>query len=238
MEYKICKKGHYYISSGNDVCPECAKEEKNGNFSGGGAPSFDSVTERVNMANGNYKATEVVEDYGATEFVSYPSDNWGVQEADTSPNPTLPIPVENNFVTSTVDAPLVEDYEPTQPKSINGTKGFQPVVGWLVCVEGAERGADYRIRAGYNYIGRGEHMDICIHGDPAITRDRHAMIAYDAEGQAFFFGPVNGKDIVRLNGKAVMSKAEELQAYDKIKIGSTSLMFVPLCGERFDWNAK
>ena len=30
----------------------------------------------------------------------------------------------------------------------------------------------------------------------------------------------------------------ELHAYDELTIGKTKLLFVPLCGERFDWNGR
>ena len=57
--------------------------------------------------------------------------------------------------------------------------GIDPVVGWLLCVDGPEKGRDYRIRSGRNSIGRAENMDICISGDSSISRERHAIIAYD-----------------------------------------------------------
>lgn len=47
--------------------------------------------------------------------------------------------------------------------------GIDPVVGWLVCVEGPEKGRDYRIRSERNGIGRGSDMAISIQGDEAIS---------------------------------------------------------------------
>ena len=129
----------------------------------------------------------------------------------------------------------VDDYsDATKPVSVGGVEGFSPVVGWLVCIEGPAEGTDYRIRAGYNYIGRGENMDVCIQGDNTIGRDRHAMIAYDPQEKIFFFGPADGRSIVRKNEKMVMVPTE-LAAFDVVRIGSTKLMFVPLCGEHFNW---
>jgi len=131
--------------------------------------------------------------------------------------------------------PFVENYsEATAPVSLGGVEGFSPVVGWLVCVDGPAVGTDYRIRAGYNYIGRSENMEICILGDNTIGRDRHAMIAYDPQEKIYFFGPADGRSIVRKNDKMVMVPTE-LAAYDIVRIGSTKLMFVPLCGEHFNW---
>jgi hypothetical protein len=112
--------------------------------------------------------------------------------------------------------------------------GIDPVVGWLVNLDGSDKGRDYRIHSDNNFIGRGEKMDICIRGDDTISRDNHAVISYDARDKVFYFAPGDGRSIVRLNGKALLTTAE-LKAYDTIEIGKTQLMFVPLCGEKFDW---
>lgn len=44
-----------------------------------------------------------------------------------------------------------------------------------------------------------------------------------------------GKAVVRVKGKLVTIPVE-VHSYDIIKIGTTKLMFVPLCGERFNWD--
>ena len=111
----------------------------------------------------------------------------------------------------------------------------EPVTGWLVCIEGPDRGHDYRIRTGYNHIGRAEHMDICIRGDKQISREKHALVAYDDTEKVFFFGPSDGKNIVRVNDKMVMVPTQ-LHAYDTVTVGTSKLIFVPLCGENFNWN--
>lgn len=43
-----------------------------------------------------------------------------------------------------------------------------PVVGWLVCIAGSEKGKDFRIVSERNFLGRGEGMDIGIEGDMNI----------------------------------------------------------------------
>lgn len=222
MEFKQCSKGHFYDPSVTDTCPQCAAEAAAGN-----QPfQFDmGATAPVSM-----------EDYAATESVSPSGGSYQGNNMDMGE--TLPPKQENGFLTGEfgVGGNGVEDYsDATQPTIVAGMAGFSPVAGWLVCVDGPAKGTDYRIRAGYNYMGRAEHMDICIAGDNHIGRDRHAMIAYDQEERVFFFGPADGKSIVRLNGKMVMVPSE-LHAYDIITIGSTKLMFVPLCGERFNWD--
>jgi len=112
--------------------------------------------------------------------------------------------------------------------------GADPVVGWLVCVEGAEKGQDHRIHAENNYIGRSEKMDICIRGDNTVSRENHAVVSYDPQSGTFYFAPSGGRGIVRVNGKAVLGTVE-LTPFDKLEIGGTSLLFVPFCGEEFRW---
>jgi hypothetical protein len=112
--------------------------------------------------------------------------------------------------------------------------GIDPVVGWLVSVEGTEKGRDYRIHTDNNFIGRGEKMDICIRGDDTISRENHAVLTYDARGKTFYFAAGDGRSIVRLNDKPIFA-ATEINAYDVIEVGKTKMVFVPLCGEKFEW---
>ena len=216
MEIKRCKNGHFYDAEANSTCPQCAAESE---IAGGG----------VSVAPVEYGKT-VPMDPPAYDMGGYAMNNGVMDE-------TMPLEGGSGFTRGFFDdTPQVTDYEEvTGPVNVNGVPGFAPVVGWLVCIEGPARGTDYRIRAGYNYIGRGDHMDICIKGDEKISRDKQALIAYDQEERLFFFGHVSGKFIDRLNGKTVMNP-QELQSHDILTIGSTKLMFVPLCGERFDWN--
>lgn len=115
--------------------------------------------------------------------------------------------------------------------------GMDPVVGWLVCKTGADKGRDYKIHSENNYIGRSERMNICIHGDDTISRENHAIITYDNVEGVFYFAPGVGRSIIRLNGKALLMTTE-LSAYDEIEIGTTKLIFVPLCGPQFNWQIE
>ena len=139
--------------------------------------------------------------------------------------------------------PTVQPYKTTLPViPVDGdgneeSAPFDPVVGWLVCIEGATKGTDYRIHSQNNYIGRSAKMDISIPEDSHISAENSAIIAYDNEHRTFYFGPGSGRNIVRVNGKPALS-VEKIEAYDVLTIGTTKLLFVPLCGDRFDWNEK
>lgn len=120
---------------------------------------------------------------------------------------------------------------------IKAKQGIDPVVGWLITLDGSEKGRDYRIHTDNNYIGRSEKMDICVRGDETISRERQAIITYDSTDKVYYFSPGEGRSIVRLNDKAVF-QTTELKAYDRITLGKTVLLFVPLCGENFEWEEK
>lgn len=115
--------------------------------------------------------------------------------------------------------------------------GIDPVVGWLVCVRGPEKGRDYRIRSERNGIGRGADMAICIAGDEAISRENHAFVSFNPRKGSFRIAPGDGRGMTYLNGEEV-DVPMPLNAYDRIELGQTHLLFVPLCGAHFNWETE
>lgn len=225
MEIVRCSKGHFYDAEMYGSCPQCQTDNGSAGSSG---------------ATGSAGADPVFDPIRPTEAVGYGSGGEG-QNRDALP-PTEPVPDPGFTPTDFTPGAnytnvRMESYEPTTPVSPNGTVGFNPVTGWLVCVDGPDKGRDYRIRNGYNYIGRAQSMDICIQGDNHISNQNAAVIGYDDVERLFSFGPAGGHNTVRVNGKMVIN-AVQLNAYDELTIGTTRLMFIPLCGERFDWNGK
>lgn len=108
-------------------------------------------------------------------------------------------------------------------------------VGWIVVTDGPGRGAAFTLGAGVSSIGRDEDQVIQLDfGDTAISRHMHAAIAYDPETRGFFLGQGGKSNIVRLNGRPVLS-TEDLKDGDVIRIGETTLKLVAFCGRHFDW---
>ena len=115
--------------------------------------------------------------------------------------------------------------------------GFNPVVGWFVCVEGPSRGKSYSIYGGINSVGRGEKMDITITGDRKISMENHVKVSYSDKRNRFNLLPGDGRNIVYLNDEELFTPMP-LQAYDLIDFGETKLLFIPLCSEKFQWKAE
>lgn len=120
-----------------------------------------------------------------------------------------------------------------RPEKIKNSK-VDPVVGWLVCVDGPNIGQDYRIHTERNFIGRSAEMDIYIDGDGQISRGIHAVISYNPQTSKFRFAPGETRGIVYINGREV-DNGIELTPGDKIKLGETTLEFVPFCNRDFNW---
>jgi len=111
---------------------------------------------------------------------------------------------------------------------------IEPIVGWIVCVEGADKGKDYRILAKNNTIGRSEKMDICIKGDTTISRENHAKIAYDMKHNMFHIIPGDSTNLIYVNDMAIYVPTEIIP-YDLIELGDSKFVFVPFCTNQFNW---
>ena len=210
-----------------------ATEPAFGGFSGGDVPGATAPAGSDDF--GHYTPTapggQGIRDYGDSGPMTFPGGQ--IPEYPTVPSPNSGFDFDNYG--ATMPSGVFDNIDVTTPATPNGVHGFQPVTGWLVCIDGPEKGKDYRIHPENNYIGRLESNDICIRGDEKISRERHVMVVYDSEDRLFYLGAPAGTNIVRLNGKPVL-EAKELHAYDVITIGSTKLMFLPFCGERFGWD--
>ena len=110
-----------------------------------------------------------------------------------------------------------------------------PVCGWLVCIAGARIGMDYKIHGGKNFVGRGDDMDIQILGDNEINRKNHTIIVYDQKKRNTVILPGDAAGLAYLNEEAVYIPTE-LKPYDVIELGKSRFLFVPLCGENFEWD--
>lgn len=109
--------------------------------------------------------------------------------------------------------------------------------GWLVIKSGPGRGAAFPVMRGVSQIGRGSDQTIALDfGDMAISRQHHAAIAYDPMTHQFHVGHGGKSNLVRLNGKPLLSTAVAGDG-DEIQIGETTLVLKVLCNADFNWSA-
>lgn len=245
MKIVRCTRGHYFDGAQHSTCPYCSKEKErekerrtvllsdlfhhNHSDDGKKNEAADIVEKTVYLVQ---EQPEQMEEYAKTvPLYSVPKSALGE---------TVLIHPE----TSSGAAPAggsVQHYAATVPlnriTAQNDAREHEstvPVAALLICISGAGRGKEYHVRSQMNYIGRAETMDICITDDDSVSADRAAVIAYDHQKRVFSFGVGTSHNIIRVNGNMIVS-TERLKPYDRLTIGRTELLFVPICGEWFDW---
>lgn len=114
---------------------------------------------------------------------------------------------------------------------IRGTR-IVPVVGWLVCTEGNDKGKDFRLHAGNNFVGRNSDRDVYLH-DQSVSR-KHFTISYDQRKDRWFITMGEGKEIVYVNDDPIGSMTF-LKRGDLIEVANTKLVFIPLEQEYVKW---
>lgn len=110
-----------------------------------------------------------------------------------------------------------------------------PVVGWLVVVNGPGTGNALKLGFGMNPIGRGAEERVPLNfGDEEISRSGHAILTYDPKGNKFYLQHGGGVNLTYIEESPVL-QAVELKGRELISIGKTQLCFVPFCNSTFIW---
>lgn len=154
------------------------------------------------------------------------------------PNPSQPTDrtarrVRTRMLGFDHDAAIVDPIDKAAAQA--SPQGARFPVAWIVVADGPGRGHSFTLHSGVSTIGRGDDQTVVLDlGDTSISREKHAAIAYDDEANSFFLGHGGKSNIVRLNGRPVLS-TEDLRHGDMIRIGETTLRFVALCGDGFVW---
>lgn len=221
-----CGRGHLYDPNIYSSCPYCNSSSQAVNFGSGVPVGAGGKTMPLSGAQGGAFAGP-----GADAGKTMPlSGQYGAEQSVTADGKTLP----------------PKSYEKSRQKLVTEDNhtiglmkkklGIDPAVGWLVCINGKQKGQDYKLKGQINTIGRSEKMDVCIKGDDTISQENHARLSYSEKSNQFKLIPAESRNIIYLNGEEVFS-ATPLNAYDIIDFGETKLAFVPLCCDRFDWNS-
>lgn len=228
MEMRKCVNGHYYDASVNSECPYCKSGTNAGRTVSLGAAQASGAGASMTGGNGDSKTIPI--GYGAQPQFAGGSS----QAAEEGDSKTVSMGYGAQGNSSFVQG-VSDDNDGRTIAVVHKDMGIDPVVGWFICVTGKEKGRDYRIHSDNNYIGRSEKMDICVRGDETISRENHAVVSYDSIDKIYYFSPGEGRNIVRYNGKAIFQTVE-LSAYDRVVVGKTELLFIPLCGKEFEWS--
>lgn len=116
---------------------------------------------------------------------------------------------------------------------------IDPAVGWLVCVDGVDKGRSFRLVKGNNPIGRpgnGKQYAVSL-TDQAISRKGAAgVIVYNEKSNQFFITP--GDLTTNINpylNEEILLSPKLLNARATLEIAGDILIFVPFCSDKFAW---
>ena len=185
--------------------------------------------------------------HASCPWCALPMDDGGdrtrpVQQTPPQMPPPMPPPPLPSVVAGPPPPPPLPPPPPPLPKPGAATRRadatsvkYDPVVGWLVCLSGPDRGRDFRLHAEKNFIGRSPAMDVCVAGDETVSRDRHATVIFDPKRQFFWALPGDASGLVYLNGDIVHSPTQ-MHRDDVLEVGQTKLVLIPFCGDKYTWS--
>jgi len=224
-----CSNGHMYDSQQSPICPHCrpgagagyqgtASSDPLGSGSTGNPMGQNTsslgqgtrTTPGLSDAGGQTGAfsSQRTQAYGSQDLADYKASSpGGLQSASTTAG----------FIIQT-----------GEKKEI-----FNPVVGWLVCIEGKDKGKDFRLIAGKNTIGRDKDQQAYISGDDQISRS-HATIYYYIQVNIFYIEDHSTHGTF-LNNLPVIQRTE-VHNMDTIVIGKSKFILRPLCDNVFNWD--
>ena len=109
------------------------------------------------------------------------------------------------------------------------------VTGFLVIIDGPGQGEFAPVSEFVNSVGAGAEQSVRLDfGDDAIASVNQCLVTYDAADRVHTLHHGGGAEPTRLNDETVREPAR-LRPGDRIGLGRTTLMFVPVCGDGFGW---
>jgi len=235
---QMCNKGHFYDADVHTECPACNRLAEENVF-----PKTGIVTDFP--TTGSYMAKQK-----SSQESSYPKTSAVSSETSAYPKTA---PVGNVPQEFPKTAPIVDtspSFPKTAPVGVSGTipktapvgcagqgtgfHGWNPVLGWLVCVQGGKQGKDFRLTQETTYIGRAASNDVCLDFDEIISRDTSIIITYIKQSRVFRLNTEQSKNPVLVNGTPVLTELY-LRDSDVISVGNTQLKLVCFCDASFAW---
>lgn len=251
MNIQMCDNEHFYDADAHAECPACKRPAEENLF-----PKTGIVTDFP--ATGSYmekQAEDTTEGFPKTGPVSDALEEFPktgpVSDASGEFPRTAPVSGTSQEIPKTAPIRNVsQEFPKTTPLKAGGMfpktvpvgegaqktffAGRNPVLGWLVCVQGGKEGKDFRLTQETNYIGRATSNDVCIDFDETISRDTTITITYVKQTRVFRLNTEQSRNPVTVNGSPVLTELY-LRDRDVISVGGTCLKLVCFCNASFAW---
>lgn len=263
MNMVSCSENHIYDSERFDACPFCnktgtvaskknspVKKEKQGLFGIFKKSKKEEITEdRIQhlkeeqsimsfepSQSKKIDVEDVTEEMKESDFYKY-ADVEKLDESMSAENKEEKLAM-NFHRNIEVTAKEVINTSPSNNDDltislVSDDAKVDPVVAWLVAVEGEDKGKSYPLVTGRNSIGRSFDCSVDL-TDKSVSRKAVTYVIYEPNKNQFFIQVTENKTLVYINGNLALEN-KELHNRDLITVGNTSLIFVPFCNEEFTW---
>ncbi|MCM1245125.1 MAG: FHA domain-containing protein [Roseburia sp.] len=265
MNLSRCANGHFFDKEKYTTCPHCAGGASaddslttvfTEDVNPAGMPAAPLMPDAFSTPakEGTVPVDFAIEDTLPTAPLAESHPTMPLSDVHSFDTPTVPLSEAEGIVASTASMSMDSDDDdhtvaffddvfsnvaPASSASAVVKKEntvSSPCVGWLIAIGGVHIGQDFRLKVGKNFIGRDETMDVAMTGDKSVSRNRHAIVVYEPKQHLYLIQPGESSALVYCNDEVVLGPVK-LKPYDIITIGEVNLLFLPLCGEQFNWSA-
>lgn len=240
MKLTKCANGHFYDEEKYSSCPHCSGGANNGGYGDSTTESFVNPgassarnnfgDDDVTVSNPGFASNSNIESTGPVYVAPSPMAGTAVEADDEKTQSFVNWTAIHANERKRADGEVITKDEQRRETA-------QPVVGWLVCISGSNYGKAFQLYSGRNFIGRDISNEVCLTGDPGISRIKHAVIIYEPKQRRFYAQPGDSShELFYLNDEVVLTNIL-LSDRDVLTIGQNTLVFVPFCDERNGWDS-
>ena len=177
----------------------------------------------------------VTEDSAVVGDSSIAEESMAVEEENTAMEQSVAATAEDKEETDADSQQSLADAVPNRiPDDALEGMNSNPVIGWLVAIEGIHKGKSYNVKQGRNFVGRSTGMDICLSGNSKISRERHAIITYDPRTKKCYLQPDESRDLLYINEDLLFGPMM-MKHNDVITMGEEQFVFLTLQCDKADW---
>ena len=256
MDLCRCENGHFYDREKHPTCPHCVpvvEEEETPTTAYTEEAAVEDLPSAEDFQRNDYaneaEYVEPEEEDITEEAEFYEPEPIEEEEEFYEPEQEEYVPEapayddDDDHTVAFVDELVNEVVGEKTPEVRNPGRATSPCVGWLVAINGAHVGQDFRLKTGRNFIGRDAEMDVALTGDKSVSRDRHAIITYEPKKHIYLIQPGESSGLVYFNDEVVLNpiridEKDESGKLGKITIGDVDLVFIPLCSDSFNWDEQ
>lgn len=244
-----CDQGHYYDADKYEKCPHCDKQNQEGIQNSNKLSEENKILE-TNEDHEEKKRNTIkpsaVENLLHTVAIAPESEvnekninkiqdpKTVAIDISTGDSVSVELNDNENFFNEEIESKKEHQIpEDGKTQIISGLE-VDPVVGFLICIEGPHFGECFCIYEGKNSIGRSINSRIQLNKDQTVSRKAQAYIIFDSMNNSFLITSGESDALAYVNNQLILQPVK-VEINTDIKVGQCILRFIPFINENFTW---